>query len=115
MTMKEFLTNVSNGTITEEVIAKANEELAKIADKNEKRKTSEKALAKASENEEIRAVVASLLTDTVKPAKVLAEEAGKILGKSIETNTVTYVIKDIPNVKVVKDNYDGRKVNLYSI
>lgn len=115
MTMKEFLTNVSNGTITEEVIAKANEELVKIADKNEKRKTSEKALAKASENDEIRTVVASLLTDTVKPAKVLAEEAGKILGKTIETNTVTYVIKDIPNVKTVRDNYDGRKVNLYSI
>lgn len=115
MTMKDFLTKVTETSTDAEVIAKANEELAKIADKNEKRKTSEKALAKANENEEIRTVVASLLTDTVKPAKVLAEEAGKILGKTIETNTVTYVIKDIPNVKVVKDNYDGRKVNLYSI
>ena len=60
MTMREMLTKVKNNEITEEVIAKANEEIAKLDARNASRK--EKPTKTQLENEPIIKAISELLT-----------------------------------------------------
>ena len=61
MTNREFYTMVANGTLTEEVIAKANEEIAKLDARNAKRAS--KPSKKSLENEPIKAKIVEFLAD----------------------------------------------------
>ena len=61
MTNREFFTMVANGTLTEDVIVKANEEIAKLDARNAKRAS--KPSKKSLENEPIKESIANLLVD----------------------------------------------------
>lgn len=61
MTNREFYTMVANGTLTEEVIAKANEEIVKLDERNAKRAS--KPSKKSLENEPIKAKIVEFLAD----------------------------------------------------
>ena len=61
MTNREFYTMVANGTLTEEVITKANEEIVKLDERNAKRAS--KPSKKSLENEPIKAKIVEFLAD----------------------------------------------------
>lgn len=56
-TNRDFLTLVSNGTIDNDVKAYALAQIAKLDEKNAKRKTSDKAVAHKTENEDIKSAI----------------------------------------------------------
>ena len=62
-TNRDFLTLVSNGTINDEVKAFAKEQIAKLDEKNEKRKVSKSALAHKSENDGFKNAILAALAD----------------------------------------------------
>lgn len=72
MTNREMLTAIVNGELTEEVIAKATEEIAKLDARNAARK--DKPSKKALENEPIKARISEVLTDEPKTASDIASE-----------------------------------------
>lgn len=72
MTNREMFTAIVNGEITEEVIAKAHEEIAKLDARNAARK--DKPSKKALENEPIKARISEVLTDEPKTASDIASE-----------------------------------------
>lgn len=74
MTQREMLTAVVEGNITEEVIAKATEEISKLDARNAKRKGEES--KKAKENAPIKEAISKVLTDEPKLASAIAEEVG---------------------------------------
>lgn len=74
MTLREMLTAVVEGNITEEVTTKASEEIAKLDARNAKRKGEES--KKAKENAPIKEAIAKVLTDEPKLAKDIADEVG---------------------------------------
>ena len=59
MTNREFFTMVANGTLTEDVIVKANEEIAKLDARNAKRASTPS--KKSLENEPIKASIREFL------------------------------------------------------
>ena len=76
-TNRDFLTLVSNGAINEEVKAFAKEQIAKLDEKNEKRKVSKSALAHKSENDGFKnAILAALADGKVWVAATLAAKLG---------------------------------------
>lgn len=76
-TNRDFLTLVSNGTINDEVKAFAKEQIAKLDEKNEKRKVSKSALAHKSENDGFKnAILAALADGKVWVAATLAAKLG---------------------------------------
>ena len=76
-TNRDFLTLVSNGTINDEVKAFAKEQIAKLDEKNEKRKVSKSALAHKSENDGFKAAILATLADgKVWVAATLAAKLG---------------------------------------
>lgn len=72
MTNREMFTAIINGEITEEVIAKVHEEIAKLDARNAARK--DKPSKKALENEPIKARILEVLTDEPKTASEIASE-----------------------------------------
>lgn len=72
MTNREMFTAIVNGEITEEVIAKAHEEIAKLDARNAARK--DKPSKKSLENEPIKARISEVLTDEPKTASDIASE-----------------------------------------
>lgn len=72
MTNREMFTAIVSGEITEEVIAKATEEIAKLDARNAARK--DKPSKKALENEPIKARISEVLTDEPKTASDIASE-----------------------------------------
>lgn len=72
MTNREMFTAIVNGEITEEVIAKAHEEIAKLDARNAARK--DKPSKKSLENEPIKARISEVLTDEPKTASEIASE-----------------------------------------
>lgn len=72
MTNREMFTAIVNGELTDEVIAKATEEIAKLDARNAARK--EKPSKKSLENEPIKAKIAEVLTDEPKTASEIASE-----------------------------------------
>ena len=78
MTMREFYTHVTEGTLTEEDVAFAAERIAKLDETNAKRveKNAEKAAAKEAERAPIREAIVACITDEPKTASTLIAEAG---------------------------------------
>ena len=70
MTNREMLTAIVNGEVTEDVIAKATEELAKLDARNAKRANTPS--KKSVENEPIKAKIAEFLADGAHLAKEIA-------------------------------------------
>ena len=109
-TNRDFLTLVSNGTINDEVKAFAKEQIAKLDEKNEKRKVSKSALAHKSENEDFKnAILAALADGKVWIAATLADKLGvstqkiSALAKQlVETKQIVASEVKIPNKGKVK-------------
>lgn len=72
MTNREFYTMVANGTLTEEVIAKANEEIVKLDARNAKRAS--KPSKKSLENEPIKAKIVEFLANGSHLASEIASD-----------------------------------------
>ena len=70
MTIREFLTNVSNGIVTDAEMEIARKEIAKMDAANEKRKN--KPSKTAVENEPIKASILAVLTNDPQPASDIA-------------------------------------------
>ena len=62
MTNREFYTTIASGIINAEITAFAENALAKLDEKNAKRKLSESALARAAETENFRSEVLAIFT-----------------------------------------------------
>ena len=80
MTNREMFTAIVNGEITEEVVAKAHEEIEKLDARNAARK--DKPSKKALENEPIKARISEVLTDEPKTASDIASELGLSVQKT---------------------------------
>jgi DNA-binding transcriptional regulator GbsR (MarR family) len=95
MTNREMLTAVVNGELTDEVIEKAKEEIAKLDARNANRKN--KPSKTQIENAPIIEKIAELLTDTPMRASEIAEALGistakaSALAKKVEGVTITDV------------------------
>ena len=74
MTLREMLTAVVEGNITEEVTTKASEEISKLDARNAKRKGEES--KKAKENAPIKESIAAVLTDEPQTASDIAKTVG---------------------------------------
>lgn len=95
MTNREMLTEVINRNITDEVIAKANEELAKLDARNARRKEmpSKKAIENAPIIEAIKGVLGEeplTASDVAERVEISTQKASALL-KQIEGVTVTDV------------------------
>ena len=95
MTNREMFTAIINGEVTDEVVAKATEEIAKLDARNAKR--AEKPSKKALENAPIVEAIKSVLTDEPQTASDIAtlceistQKASALL-KKIDGLTVTDV------------------------
>lgn len=100
MTNREFYTAVQNGTLTEEVIAKATEELAKLDARNAKR--SEKPSKTQIANEPIIKSIADLLTSE----PMLASEIASAL--NISTAKASALAKKVEGVSVTDVKVKGK-------
>ena len=94
MTNREFYTMVANGTLTEEVIAKANEEIVKLDERNAKRAS--KPSKKSLENEPIKAKIVEFLADGSHLASEIAQgceistsKASALCRQLVEVGTLT--------------------------
>jgi len=78
MTMREFYTHVTEGTLTEEDVAFATERLAKLDETNAKRvqKNAEKAAEKEAVRAPIREAIVACIGEEAKTASTLIAEAG---------------------------------------
>ena len=87
MTKRDFYVFVSEGTINDEVIEKANELIEKMDAENEKRKN--RVSKKALENEPIKETILGVLTDEPKTATVIGEEV------SISTQKASALLRQL--------------------
>lgn len=71
MTNREMLTAIVNGEVTDDVVAKASEELAKLDARNAKRANTPS--KKSVENEPIKTKIAEFLADGAHLAKEIAD------------------------------------------
>jgi predicted HTH transcriptional regulator len=77
MTNREFYTAIANGTINAEIIAHAENAIAKLDATNEKRKANPaKNAKKAEENAPIKAAILGALTAEAQTASAIAEIVG---------------------------------------
>ena len=93
MTNREFYTMVANGTLTEEVIAKANEEITKLDERNAKRAS--KPSKKSLENEPIKAKIVEFLAEGSHLASEIAsgceisvQKASTLCGQLVKSGTL---------------------------
>lgn len=110
MTNREFYVAVANGTINDEIIAKANDLLIKHDASNEKRKSSE-----SKEKKEVndrRSIVLSLLSAEPTTAEVIAEQSGLSVGQ-VRSALTSLVKADLATKTEVKSG-KSRKMN-YSL
>lgn len=110
MTNREFYVAVANGTINDEIIAKANDLIAKHDASNEKRKSSE-----SKEKKEVndrRSIVLSLLSAEPTTAEVIAEQSGLSVGQ-VRSALTSLVKADLATKTEVKSG-KSRKMN-YSL
>ena len=92
MTNREFYTAVINGTITEDMVAKAHEEIAKLDERNAKRAS--KPSKKSLENEPIKAKILEVLSTEPKVASEVAELVG------ISTQKASALLRQIEGLEV---------------
>lgn len=110
MTNREFYVAVANGTINDEIIAKANDLIAKHDASNEKRKSSE-----SKEKKEVidrRHIVLSLLSAEPTTAEVIADQSGLTVGQV--RSALTSLVKADLAVKTEVKSGKSRKMN-YSL
>lgn len=110
MTNREFYVAVANGTINDEIIAKANDLLIKHDASNEKRKSSE-----SKEKKEVsdrRNIVLSLLSAEPTTAEVIADQSGLSVGQV--RSALTALVKADLAVKTEVKSGKSRKMN-YSL
>ena len=102
MTQREFLENVANGVMNEEMVTFATERIAALDTANEKRReiNSAKRAEKEAEKAPIRAAIMAVITSEPKTATTLIEEAGveikpqaipSLLKAEVEAGTVLKV------------------------
>ena len=100
MTNREFYTAIVNGTLTEDVIAKAHEEIEKLDARNAKRANT---LSKTQkENAPLIEKIASLLTSEPKLASELAKEM------EISTQKASALVKKVEGVSVCDVKVKGK-------
>ena len=111
MTNREFFEAVVNGNVNAEVIAKANEEIAKIDARNATR-TSAKEKKNAEVNEPLIAKATAYLMDCDEPATASA------IAKAIEVSTskATVIAKAVKGVVITDIKVKGgRSVKGYAL
>ena len=100
MTNREFFTAIVNGTLTEDVIAKAHEEIEKLDARNAKRANT---LSKTQkDNLPLIEKIASLLTSEPKLASELASEM------EISTQKASALVKKVEGVSVCDVKVKGK-------
>lgn len=119
MTMKVFLTSVlATEGISEEVSAFATRELEKLAEKAEKRKTSEKALAKEKADGDLRLTMLDLMDETTAiTAPEMAAKVTEFTGTEVTTAKVSAMFKKLVEAGFVTEGEGkskGRKVKAYT-
>lgn len=110
MTNREFYVAVANGTINDEIIAKANDLIVKHDASNEKRKSSE-----SKEKKEVldrRMLVLSCLTAEPTTVEVIADQTGFSVGQV--RSALTALVKEDLAVKTEVKSGKSRKMN-YSL
>ena len=79
MTIREFYLSIINGTVSDETIAKANEMLASLDARNEKRKSADS--KEKRETASRRETVLGLLSETPVFAESIADASGLTVGQ----------------------------------
>ena len=94
MTNREFYTMVANGTLTEEVIAKANEEITKLDARNAKRASTPS--KKSLENEPIKAKIVEFLasgshlaSEIASGCEISVSKASALCRQLVESGSLT--------------------------
>lgn len=100
MTNREMFTAIVNGDVTEEVVAKATEELAKLDARNAKRKNTPS--KKSVENEPIKDAIKAVLSDTPLTASEIAEKV------EISTQKASALLKQIDGLIVSDVKVKGK-------
>ena len=100
MTNREMLTAIVNGEVTEDVVAKAKEEIAKLDARNASRKS--KPSKKSLENAPIIESIKGLLTEE----PMWASEIGEALG--ISTSKASALAKQVKGVIVTDVKVKGK-------
>ena len=102
MTNREMFTAIVNGELTDEVKAKAAEEIAKLDKRNADRKGKESKTQK--ENKPIIEAIANLLTEEPMLASDIAEKL------EISTSKASALVKKVDGVKVTDVKVTGKGV-----
>lgn len=102
MTNREMFTAIVNGELTDEVKAKAAEEIAKLDKRNADRKGKESKTQK--ENKPIIEAIAKLLTEEPMLASDIAEKL------EISTSKASALVKKVDGVKVTDVKVTGKGV-----
>ena len=100
MTNREFYTAVINGTITEDMVAKAHEEIAKLDERNAKRASKES--AKQIANKPIIEAISRVLTDEPMLASKIAELC------EISTQKASALVKKVEGVQSTDIKVKGK-------
>ena len=102
MTNREMFTAIVNGELTDEVKAKAAEEIAKLDKRNADRKGKESKTQK--ENKPIIEAIANLLTDEPMLASAIAEKL------EISVSKASSLVKKVEGVKITDVKVKGKGV-----
>lgn len=100
MTNREMFTEIVNGNLTDEVIAKVNEELAKLDARNAKRR--ETPSKKSVENAPIIEAIKGVLTEEPQTASEIAEKV------EISTQKASALLKQIEGLNVSEVKVKGK-------
>lgn len=106
--------------VSADLKAFAEARLAKLDEKNEKRKTSEKALAKASADATLTNAMVSVLEKGKKKTSAEVVELLKAKGVEVTPNKVASLLgkaakAENPVVLMAKDRAKGREVNVWTL
>lgn len=108
MTKREMFEAIVNGNVTEEVITMAQNEIAKMDERNARRKNTPSKTALA--NEPIKAHIVEVLTDTPQSASEIAEKV------EISTQKASALLRQIDGLTVTEVKIKGRgKVKGYAL
>ena len=108
MTKREMFEAIVNGNVTDEVVKMAENEIAKMDERNAKRR--EKPSKTAKENEPIKEKILEVLTDT----PMVASEVGELVG--ISTNKASALLRQIDGLTVTEVKVKGKgKVKGYAL
>lgn len=100
MTLRDMFTEIVNGNLTDEVVAKATEEIAKLDARNAKRR--ETVSKKALENAPIIEAIKGVLTEEPQTATEIAEKV------EISTQKASALLKQIEGLTVSDVKVKGK-------